>query len=340
MYFKLNCLVEVESQSGSKIRFTALSFVEIDKSIDRIGSSAKLKIPTSAVLVSEGKKGDTVSTSTQFRRGDKIHIQLGYNPPSVPPAGGDSSLVSEFKGFIYKVNLTTPFEIECEGYEFLLRNDCPAKTFQTTTLKELLNWLVEGTEIKIHGNIPNVSMTNYVVPKSLNKLDALCQLKDKYGLTIYFIENTLYAGLDFVNYLGTVKYSIGRNTVKEGELKYQYADDVKLKVKAVLIKKDNTKVEVEIGDKDGQQRTLFFYNLSGLDELKQVADAEIQKYKFDGYSGKITTFWAPFSAPGMVADIEDKKYEKRGGRYEIRSVKTTMGTSGARRAVEIGKAVS
>lgn len=330
-YFKLNCLVEIETQSGKKIRFNSLHSVETYKSLDKVGSSAKIKIPTSARLnYANTNQTESVQTAKVFKRGDKVHIQLGYN----------GNLVSEFKGFIYKINLTTPLEIECEGYEFLLRQDCPTKTFASTTLKEVLNWLIAGTEISINGKIPDVNLTNFVIPKSLNKLDVLQQLKERYGITIYFADNVLYAGLDFIQYLGTVKYKLGWNTVKEDELKYQYEDDVKLRIKAVLVKKDNTKLEAEVGDKDGQQRTLYFYNVSSKAELEKLALAEMKKYKFSGYTGKITTFLEPFAAPGMVAEIMDEKYNERGGKYEIRSVKTTFGQSGARRSVEIGKTVS
>ncbi len=329
MYVKLKCHIEIEAVSGT-IKFDACNSVEIDKSIDRIRSIAKIKIPTSARLVTQDKQTESVQTEKVFKRGDKITIQLGYN----------DDLKTEFKGFIYKLNLTSPLEIECEGYEFLLRTDCKTKTFASTTLKGLLQYIISDTDIKLDGKIPDVNMVNYVIPANLKKLDVLQQVKERYGLTIYFIEDTLYAGLDFVKDLGTVKYSIGVNTVKEGELKYQYEDDVKIKIKAVWVQKNNTKVEAEVGDKDGQLRTLFFYNVESKTGLETLAKAELKKYKFNGYTGKISTFLEPFATAGMVAEIADSKYNERGGKYEIRGVKTTFGTSGARRNVEIGKTVS
>lgn len=330
MYYKVICDIECETQEFGKIGFTALNNVEIDKSIDRISSSAKVKIPAKCTLIQAGERKE-IKTADVFRRGDKVRMKLGYT----------DTLYDEFIGFVYKVNLNTPIELECEGYEYLLRIDCEPKTFAATTLKEVISYIVSGTEIKVDTDaIPEISMTNYVIPQKLNRLEALQQLKERYGLTIYFMDSTLYAGLDFVNYLGEVKYSIDVNTVKEGELKYQYADDVKLKVRAVAVQKNNTKIETEIGDKDGQQRTLFFYNITNKADLERMAEAEMKKYKYDGYTGKLTTFLRPYAAPGMVADIEDVKYSERSGKYEIRSVKTTVGQRGGRRVVEIGKTVS
>ena len=148
------------------------------------------------------------------------------------------------------------------------------------------------------------------------------------------------AGLDFVRYEGNAIYSLGVNTPKADELRYQYAEDVKMKVKAVQVNKDNTKLEAEIGDKDGAVRTLFFYTAKNIEDLKKLAETEIKKYKYTGYAGKITTFLQPFALPGMVAEIRDIKYAERQGRYEIRSTQVSLGTSGGRRVVEIGKTVS
>jgi len=330
MYVKLNCLVSITTEDGN-IKFDAVNNVEIEKSIDRIGSTAKIKIPTSARLVNNLENTtQSVQTAKVFKRGDKINIQLGY----------DDNLVEEFDGFIYKINYTTPLEIECEGYEFLLREDLPTKTFASTSLKEVLQYIVQDKKITLDADIPTVSMVNYIIPAKLTRLDALQQVKERYGLTIFFVNDTLYAGLDFVKYKGTVLYSLGVNTPKTDELKYQYSDDVKLKVKAIQINKNNTKLEAEIGDKDGEQRTLYFYTAKNMEDLKKLAETEIQKYKYTGYTGKITTFLEPYAVPGMVAEIRDINYAERSGKYEIRSVVITFGTSGARRQVEIGKTVS
>jgi len=333
MYVKLNCLFTITTQDGKELKFDAVHHVEIDNSIDKIGSSAKIAIPTSARIKSDLENSVTsAQTAKMFKKGDKINIKLGY----------DDDLKEEFDGFIYKINLTTPLEIECEGHEFLLRENVPTKTFTSTTLRDVVEYIIDGKNknIELDGDIPKVDMTSYPIPANLTRLEALQQLKERYGVTLYFNKNKLYAGLDFIKYQGNVKYSLGENTPKSDELKYQYADDVKLKVKAIQINKDNTKLEAEVGDKDGQHRTLYFYNAKSKEELKKLAKTEMLKWKFDGYVGKITTFLQPYSSPGMTAEIIDKVYSERDGKYEIRSVKVEFGTSGGRRYVEIGKTVS
>ena len=81
---------------------------------------------------------------------------------------------------------------------------------------------------------------------------------------------------------------------------------------------------------------MYFYDVKDQAELAALAQAELKRHSYDGYSGKIQTFLVPFAAPGMLAELEDEVYAYRNGRYYIESVETTFGTPGARRSIEIG----
>lgn len=326
MYLKPRSHIEINRKDGKKLKFDAFHAIEGEKDIFKINSSCKLKIPVSARLKYAGTKNtESVQTAKQFSRGDKIKVRLGYN----------DDLHLEFEGFIYRVNLATPIEIECEGYEFLLRSKCETKTWAKTTLKEVLQYIISGTEIKLSEKVPSVDFTKYVIPANITKLEALQMVKEKYGVTVFFMGNILYAGLAYVIDKGTVKYKLGHNTIKDDELKYREADDVQLKVKAVWVKPNNTKVEAEVGDPQGSQRTLFFYDVSSVEQLKKLAAEEIQKYKYSGYEGKITTFLQPYAEPGMKAMLMDPKFAERDGTYYITKTTLKADRSGGRRTVEI-----
>ncbi len=324
MEVKLNCKVTIE-QSAKTLSFTALNHCEIEKSIYILGSKAKIKIPASARLIIQGRPTDSVQTAKQFARGDKISICLGYN----------DDLQEEFNGFIYRINYITPLEIECEGYEFLLRSALDKKTWASTNLKQVVEYICNVKGITLSDKVPDVQMTNYVIPTGKSRLEALQELKEKYGLTAYFVDNCLYIGLAYTPDLGSVKYTIGVNTIKDDQLKYRYGDDVQLKIKAIGINKDNTKLEAEVGDHDGQLRTLFFYNITSKEALKKLANQEIQKYKYSGYEGKITGFLQPYCQPGMKVILSDPKYSEKSGTFYIISTRVEFGRSGARRIVEI-----
>ena len=165
----------------------------------------------------------------------------------------------------------------------------------------------------------------------------LGQLQTKYGLAVWFdLEGRVYACEPYKVVGDAVKYRLRYNVVKDDDLKYQRAEDVKLKIKAVCIYKDGTKVEAEIGPKDGTEKKLYFYDVKDQQELAALAAAELKRYSYDGYAGRITAFLQPYAAPCMVAEIEDEVYHERDGRYYIEGVETTYGTGGARRTVEIG----
>src|SRR5690606_21128975 len=100
---------------------------------------------------------------------------------------------------------------------------------------------------------------------------------------------------------------------------------------------DNTRVEVEVGDEGGEQRTLFMYDVSDKKQLETFGREQLQKLKYDGWEGSIRTFLYPYAEPLMTAELHDPQYgERRAGTFVIDSVTTEFSTSGARREVEPG----
>lgn len=325
MYIRLQGHIKITTGQGRVINFDTFNSVEIERDLFRINTTCKIRIPTSARLEYKGViQEEKVQSARSFQRGDRITVSLGYN----------GRLEREFTGFIYRINYATPLEIECEGYEYLLRSGCETKSWAKTTLKEVAGYLIGGTDITLDEKLPDVAFTKFIIPSGTTRLAVFQELKDRYGLTVYFNEDKLYCGLAYAQDFGQVKYRLGWNTIRDNELKYRDADDVCLKVKAIWIKPDNTKIEAEVGDKGGSQRTLFFYNVDSKAELERIAKEEIQKYKYSGYEGKITTFLIPFAKPGMKAELDDPKYNERKGTYYITATKVKADTGGGRRTVQ------
>lgn len=325
MYVKVKAqIVITRASDGKRVSFSGFNAIEVVRDIFTINSSAKINIPLSARLKHGGNTTESVQTADVFNRGDKVEIRLGY----------DDDLRLEFEGYIKRLNFSKPLQIECEGCEFLLRSPMPTKTWAKTTLTEVLNYIIDGTGIELYDEMPDISFDDFVIGANLDRLQTLQQVKEKYGLTVYFEGNKLYAGLAYTRNNGTVKYELGTNTLKDDQLKYRSADDVALKIKAVWIRPDNTKLEAEVGDPSGSLRTLHFYNVSSVDELKRIATEEMQKYKYSGYEGKIITFAQPFALPAMKGEIVDKSYPERNGTYYITKTTVKADTGGVRRTVE------
>jgi alpha-acetolactate decarboxylase len=100
---------------------------------------------------------------------------------------------------------------------------------------------------------------------------------------------------------------------------------------------DNSKIEVEVGDSDGEQRTYHKYNISEVD-MKQFLTAEIEQLKYDGYHGTITTSGQPFVRHGDAVEIKDEQLS-RSGTYLIKKVSFAVSVPGGyRRTLTLDRA--
>lgn len=323
--------VEMDIRVGG-FRFSRANGVEVRKSTSTIGATANIKMPVSAVLENKGERTGLVEVQKALKVGDPVSITLRYHTRTRDYEN------EEFTGYVKKINPTIPLELECEDNNYLLRKKNINKSWKSTTLKEVLEEIVKGTGIGLTDNLPGVTLSPFYL-KNTDGAFALQKLADEYGLTIYFKKDgSLYAGLAYTENNGEETLTLnGENTnvIDADELKYRRAEDVKLKIKAISIRGDNTKIETELGDEDGALRTLNFYNIDSLAKLKELAKQEMQKYKFDGYEGSVKCFLIPFVEPGYKVNIKDEMFPDRAGSYFVESTKVIVGDGGIRRTIEI-----
>ena len=86
----------------------------------------------------------------RFKEGDKVEVLLGYNNKNE----------KRFSGFIRRVKMGIPVELECEGYASQLYDVIFNKTYSIVTVKQLLKDLTAGTEIKLSNEIPEIPLKN------------------------------------------------------------------------------------------------------------------------------------------------------------------------------------
>ena len=121
----------------------------------------------------------------------------------------------------------------------------------------------------------------------------------------------------------------------ENILEYKTDEQKRLRIKYTYMDSKNKKKSVEVGDKDGELRTFHTSIISDEKKMEQMAHAEMQKLKYDGFEGSVKSFLIPFSTNGMTAVIKDKEHPNREGRYFIKKVVTSFGNNGARREISI-----
>jgi len=249
-----------------------------------------------------------------------------------------------FLGFISRINYTIPLELECEGYAYQLRKKLGIKkSFRSgTKLKDILVFLVSGTDIKLSDQIPDVTVDSPIIFPNSNGTQCLDLLKEKGGQTAYFNYDTLYVGLRETELKGNVKFRMGWNVIKDNDLKFstnkEFADV------RMVIKSQNT---------DGTFREAIYdskFTNTKIKRLKlrwpqwyldKMAADEKKKLVNIGYEGMITTFLIPYAEPGMAAVIDDKRYPERKGTYFIDAVDGEFSASGGgRQKIKIGNVLS
>lgn len=310
--------------------------VKITKSMFEYVDKAIIKLPITARIKRAGKIiTASVETAKQFNEGDKVQIRLGYN----------SSLKKEFEGFVSRINFTAPLEIECEGYSYQLRKKTYIKTFVRAQLKEVLGFLIQGTDITLDAEIPKFLIDKLVIKKNSGTevLEAIKKLSEN-TIQIFFTGNVLYAGLLYLKPKADVKYRLGWNVIKDGNLKQRQAKNQDVTIYFVGERKDGTKFKVKakhntvtgIAGTTGEIKTFSCHGVTDEATLTAMAEAKLRSLSFDGYEGKITAFGTPYCEPGYRAVLEDKKYVERGGNYIAESVEVNYSMTGFRRIVGIG----
>ncbi|MDD2635612.1 MAG: hypothetical protein PHW82_08965 [Bacteroidales bacterium] len=274
----------------------------------------------------------------KFKAGDPVQVLLGYN--------GNNT--KRFAGFVKSVSTSSPMEVECEGYAYQIKKiESFSKSYQTTTVKQILADLTQGTDIKLASSMPVVNVPN-VRFKNANGMQVLEWLQKNLAMVVYFDFDTLYAGVQYGYDKDVVKLRIAWNVAEDKELK-QNIDDVPTKIQLVEkneqgeLKKTQSDQEIyaDIRDIDiypGITGDIGDVNIIGYTDgdIKKVIANRIQEEQNRiGYSGNITAFLEPNIEKSQVIDLEDTRYTERSGRYFAESVSGSFTKGGGRQNLKL-----
>lgn len=301
--------------------FHSAASVEIASSWKNLTDTAKITFPRHMRL----KNSVYDDINEVIVRGSKVEVDLGYN----------GNMTREFTGYITRVDAKTPFSIECEDEMWKLKQTSFTQTWRSVNLKELVSHLYKG-RIKVE----DVNIGSYrILNKSAAKVFDDLREMDIYSYFRYdetLDDIVLYAGFGGYAFQTNNQpvYNFNKNVI-DNSLTYRMAEDITLKVKAFSIQKDNTKVEVEVGDENGDKYPLECPPNLNQQEVKKRALTKLQLLKISGYKGSITGFGIPFVRHGDAVVMEDNMFPERSGAYFADEVKVTFGTGGFRRNVEL-----
>lgn len=312
--FRLCAKIEIKGDRAWSFDF--VNAVEITRDTEKLTTEAKITMPKKV----KWDKADKIPV----KRGDAVKISLGY----------DDNLQTAFVGYVRDVGFKTPIVITCEDEMFRLKQmPTKKKAYRSVSLETLLKDQGISYSLNIMGEqaLGAYRVTADTVAALLGKLS-------EQGIRSFFrYENgapVLYCGVLFERDTSPAQvFKTGLNIISDQSLQQQKAENMSLRVKAVSLMPDNKKIKVEVGDADGEHRTLHTYNKTE-SELKAWAEQEIKRLKRDGLTGSFTTFGHTLvdclDAIGIVIDWV------KSGVYQVKKNVVKYGDGGYRQEITLG----
>lgn len=314
---RLTCNIEIGS--SPTYTFKNVAEITVKSSFENLTDTAELTIPRKLEFAGKAITSD----NGIFKRGDRIKISAGY----------DFDNKEIFSGYLVDIKPGTPISFRCEDEMFSLKTKGVKRSYKSEVrLEKLLADILPGVTVKA----ADVSLGKFRTEGSPTPAQILEGLRKEYLIKSFFRGGTLYAGLAFWPELQQTPAPVFtfQKDIIDHDLTYQDERDVKLKVEAISINPDNSKTTVEVGDSDGEKRTLHYYNKTTT-ELKKIAEADLKRFKYTGFRGKFTTFGEPLVNHGDQVELVDPNIPDRNGKYIVKEVERTFGLSGYRQIIHL-----
>lgn len=269
-------------------------------------------------------KVDKTKLKDAFPKGTAVSIQLGYE---------STGLTEVFNGFIARVHPKVPIEIECEDLMWKLKqiqvNENAKNELLGDYLTRVLNMEVDCFEVQIPKFIAN----------NITGAQLLDQIKSDYGFPSFIRGGKLVVGKQYdpntqQKHIVIIDQASNSN-VKSQNLEYAQKDDIKFKVTAISNMANGDKVEVEIGDPEGESRTLNFFDIPKAD-LEAIAEKEMERLNYDGYRGDLTLFGAPKVNHGDILVLKNTQESDKTGEYFIDELTIDYGVNGYEQKIKPG----
>lgn len=271
----------------------------VEEGWEMLTDTANVVLPRGLVLSQENIK-------EFFRKGDPIEIYWGYN----------GELNPEFKGYLSNVGANLPLKLECEDEMYILKRTKCNISLRPGKLSTLLNAIIPGSYTVDAADIEigAVKFSGITVAQALEKL------KDSFGIYSYFKNGVLVSGKIYLDDATEVTLDWYKHIKRNTKLEYQKAEDIKVQVKATSLLKNGKKIEVVVGDEDGEVSKLVYSGIETKQEVEKLANADLNRLKLDGYKGDIRLRGLPVIHHGYIGNLVNDRLPEREGKYFIKKV--------------------
>ena len=310
---------------GNLKPFSFVADVEIERSWQTLTNTAKVSFARAVRIKDSNLTLRNAKLSDYVKPGDPVVIKLGYN----------SNLVVEFEGYVSKVKASIPVEIECEDKMWLLKQNSIIKTWRSGA--KLADIIAAILPAGIQFDAADVTIGRYRINRA-SAAYTLERLRQDYGLQSYFTGGVLKVGFAY-QFSDYKTHEVNfQKQVPQGSNNLEYVNeaDSRLKLTAISIKPDNSRIEISLGDADGEARTLHYYDLTE-SELRKIAEQDLSRLKYSGYRGSFTMLGSPSIDHGDFVKIVDEDYPDRSGKYIVDKVNIKHGVTGYRRTITLGR---
>lgn len=296
-----------------------LDSVEIHRSVELLADTAVIVLPGS-------EYNRALDVESKLKRGDRVIIRLGYV---------ETGLEEEFSGWVQRIGTDNgSISIECEDDLFKFRVPLQDRQYGSVTLEQLLKDVVSGIGGGYGIDCSYAWTYDRFVISTATGYDVLKKVQEECGADIYIEAGVLHVHAPGEKVGKDIIYDFSMN-VQECDLQYRNASDRPVRVIVKALMPDGSVVEREYGTTSGDRVEV---KAASADEesMRLRGESEHRRLSFDGYDGSITTWLVPHVQPGDSAELYDRDYEYKNGKYYVQAVTTGFNSSGGTRKIELG----
>jgi len=319
MLYDIDWNIEFNNK-GKRTRLALMAELEIIKDVDNLADTATIVLPESIM-------NDALNFENKIGRGTEVKIEFGYN----------GQMVTEFVGYIQDITANdSSLKILCEDALFLFRVGVPDKEMKPTSVSQVAQYVIDNVDksFKLDCSF-DITYEKFTIHQATG-YDVLKKLQEETKANVFFDteKKILFIQPPYTNKGGEVYYSMQKN-IEASSLEYKNKLDYKLEVTVESTDIKGNVRKVTAGTTGGDKLT-FKVGAMSEDSMKKVAEAALQRQNAAGYEGSFDTWLIPFLSPTYSARIKDEDYPEKTAFYYVKSVKTSLSSSGGKRTITPG----
>jgi len=321
--YNINWNIEFKTE-GKKYQLALLGELDIESSVENLVDTATIILPETVMNV-------PLKLGEKIKRGSEVTIDLGYN------AEKKTDLKREFTGFVREIIVNNgSLKVVCEDAIFLFRKSIPNALLSTASVKDIAEYVCKNIDGSYAVDCDYGIVYEKFTIRSATGFDVLKKLQDETTGNIYFdSENkTLHIHPPYEKKTGEAIYSLQKN-VEKSSLEYKIKNDYKVEIEIESTDLNGKVQKVQYGTTGGDKQTIKVGSMSK-ESMLDKAEKIHKVATANGYDGTFTAWLIPYVQAGYSVRIKDDDYPEQKGWYFVKSVKTTLSSSGGVRTVTPG----